>query len=220
MLRIALGLLVLSLSASAATVNFQCLDNNSGTCGTNVAPYITASLNDLGGGQVQFLFSNSLPTAGRIREAFIDEGSNNFFSTFTITPTTGTSFVVFTSGTLPGGNGAPYSFTTDHGAGRTGGAANGVDPGETLDLRGTLNPGFTFANILSNLALGPLSTNSLRLGAHVQSLPGGFSEGLISNYDPPSQSPSPTPEPATFALVGVTLIGLVYLRQRKSANNE
>ncbi len=94
MFRIALGLLGLSLSVSAATISFTCLDNNSGTCPANVAPYITASFSDLGGGQVQVLFANTLPTAGRIREAFIDEGSNDFFSGFSITATPGTSFVL------------------------------------------------------------------------------------------------------------------------------
>jgi hypothetical protein len=214
MFRIALGLLGLSLSVTAATISFTCLDNNSGTCPANVAPFITASFSDLGGGQVQVLFANTLPTAGRIREAFIDEGSNDFFSGFSITATPGTSFVLGTSGTLPGANGNPYLFTTDHIASRTGGAGNGVDSGETLKLVGTLNPGYTFANLLANLALSPTSKNELRLGVHVQSLPGGFSEGLLGFYDQPSPNLNPVPEPATFALVGFALAGIAFYRKR------
>lgn len=229
MLRIALGLLVLSLSASAATVGFDCVTSNTSTCSTAVAPFFGASISDLGGGTIQFLFFNNHTNGGIITKAFIDEGSTDLFSSFTINPTANTSFSVVTSGTMPGANGNPYDFSTNHGAVRnngSGGVANGVNFGETLDLRGTLNPGYNFASILANLALGPLAKNSLRIGIHVQSLPStstsqtnGASEGLLSFYDPPAPPPGQTPEPATFALVGGALIGLVVYNRRKAQKN-
>lgn len=206
-----LAIIVVSAAgpAHAATIGFKCLTNNSSTCSTSAAPYFTANVNNLGGGVVQFLFKNSLPAGhpGRITTVYLDEGSVDYFSSFTISPTAGTSFSTITSGTLPGGNPAPFNFRTDHGANRRGGAANGVDRTETLDLRGTLNSGRTYAQLLANIGT-PTETADFRMGLHVISLDGGFSEGLIS-----------VPEPATNAMIGLAFAAMgaaSYLRRRRA----
>jgi hypothetical protein len=200
-------------TASASTINFQCLTANTANCSTNVAPYFNVSVNDLGSGQVQFLFSNSLPGSGVLTTAYIDEGDTNYFSSFAVNPTAGTSFGTITSGTLPGGNGNPYRFDTDFGADRTkkGGVSNGVDSGEVLDLRGTLNGGFTFANVIAGFGSATDRTG-LRLGLHVQSLAGGASEGLISSG---SITNAAVPEPGTYGMMALALGGLAFkLRKR------
>jgi hypothetical protein len=208
MLRSALFLLITgSIYAPSATLSFTCLTENSGTCQTGVAPYFEVQINDAGGGQVQFLFSNSMPSAGRIFTVYLDEGSTNYFSAFSIFPTAGTDFEITTSGTLPGGNPAPYLFTTDHGANKDGGAPNGVDPGEFLDLRGTLNSGITFANVVAGLALSPTDVQSLRIGAHIGSLPEDKSEGLIASAH--------VPEPGTWTMLAIGLGGVALLLRRR-----
>jgi hypothetical protein len=109
---------------------------------------------------------------------------------------------------LPGGNGAPYFFSTDHGADRNNGAANGVDYGELLDLRGTLTPGITFGNLIAGVSHSPTDTAGLRIGIHVISLPRGFSEGLITS--------AAVPEPGTWGLMALGLGGLVLRLRRRS----
>jgi hypothetical protein len=178
-------LLVLTLGglgiASADTLlTFTCITNNSGSCSSNVAPFFTATISDLGGGSVQFLFQNSHDT-GTITDIYFDEGDNDFFSAFshdTANSSANTVYSFATGGALPGGN--PVGFTSDHqanpGSPATGPNGKGVLAGGYLSLIGTLN-GFTYDQFIAGLSPNHTTTTGFRVGFHVQSLP--ESEGLV-----------------------------------------
>lgn len=208
--------LLLQVSVGAATLDFVCTTNNTGVCSTNIAPYFSVDLNDLGGNQVELIFFNNMPsgTTGRIKTAFIDEGATDWFSSFIVVPTPGTSFSTSLGGNLPGG--APFSFSSDHQAHKVGAAANGVDRLETLNLVGTLNAGRSYQQLIDSLTGSPSDTAGLRVGLHIISIGlngRDFSDSLIS-FRP--DDGSQVPEPTTFALAGAALAALgLYRRLNK-----
>jgi hypothetical protein len=212
MRKILLALIVALSAMSGATLEFVCLTNNSGVCSTSVGPGFKVEINDLGGGQVELKFTNTL-SDGILTTALVDEGDVDFFSSFTIRTSPDYNFGFDNNQTLPGGNGNPYNFATDHGfdaEGGKGGVDNGINPGEVLEVVGTLNAGLTFVDILNGLATSATGAAGLRFGIHVQSLPGGFSEGLIAFSDniPNDQ----VPEPGT---IFVTAAGVALLAVRR-----
>lgn len=118
--------------------------------------------------------------------------------------------VAFTGGAgndqLPqGGNG----FTTDYAFSRNTGAGNkwGVQGGETLGLSFNGN----YANVIS-----ALNTGALKLGLHVQALPGGASDSYISSIS--AANTEATPEPLTMLAAGAAVgFGAMFKKQRAQA---
>ena len=107
---------------------------------------------------------------------------------------------------LPGGNNAspPFSVTAGFSADSDSPVQpNGVNPGESLGIRFSLQPGETFADVLTALGNG-----DLRVGIHVQAFASGSSESFVNT--------PPLPEPGSVALFGVAaaLTGLGSWRRR------
>jgi hypothetical protein len=102
-----------------------------------------------------------------------------------------------------GGNG----FTTDYAFTRNNGAGNqrGVQGGETF--------GVSFSGNYNNV-ISALNSGALKLGLHVQALPGGASDSYISS----AANTENTPEPLTMLAAGVAVgFGTMFKKQRDRA---
>jgi len=168
----------------------------------------------LGFNQVEFKFINS-STSSSLTDVYFDDGSLLGIASITDSGT-GVSFSQFASpGNLPGANLASPAFQTTAGFSADSNPAvspNGVTNGEWVAIKFNLLSGKTYADTLAALALpNGGGAGDLRIGLHVQSYPGGYSESFINN-------PVPVPEASTYAmmLAGLGLVGLMGAARRKS----
>jgi hypothetical protein len=196
------ALVTLATASPALAIGFGCVsNNNAGDCAAGAAQ-LSVDVSDAGGGLVLLTFSNAGPAASSIAQVYFDDGVLQ-----TLESIVNPSGVAFTAGAtpanLPSGNNAspPFVATFSAGAGAPA-PANGVNPGETLGIRFSLQPGESFADVLDALGDG-----SLRVGIHVQAFASGGSESFVN---------TPLPEPGALALFGVAaaLTGLGSWRRR------
>ena len=188
---VALCALWLAAPASAATLGFGCITNTiAGDCAIG-ASQTSVDVTDPGGGQVLFTFHNAGPAASSIADVYFDDGSLLAIAFIINGP--GVSFSQGASPPdLPGGNNASPPFTVTAGFSADSDAPvqpNGVNPGEALGIRFTLQGGASFLDVLDDLGDG-----SLRIGIHVQGFATGGSESFVN-----------VPEPGALALAGVAL---------------
>jgi hypothetical protein len=155
------------------------------------------------GSSVLFKIKNSGNAAAPsmfIRQVFFDD--NGYLSGSPSVNFGNVGVVDFDDGNdqLPqGGN----NFTTDYAFSRKGGNGNGVQAGETLGLKFTGN---------YNNVIWALNSGALRLGIHVQALPGGASDSYISS------NTQDTPEPLTMLAAGAAVgFGTMFKKQREKA---
>lgn len=105
---------------------------------------------------------------------------------------------------------------------------DGLNPGEWLAVKYTLQTGKTYQNLLDALEAGkdgrdpdpnnPGRYTSLRLAIHVIAFGDGGSEKLL--YSPQPQNPNPVPAPPAIVLAGLGVIcigGFARLRRRFAA---
>jgi len=212
------------LSATViGTANFTCLNDPSAACLTLGSQMEVRVTNEAPAGQVDFRFLNTGPTDSIITTIYFDTGTTSLLSSIaSISAITGNVSFVDDSpgGTLPGGNGNPYLFSSDLSVDRTskGGVTNGINVGEELQVIFNLTSGTKLTDLKGNFG-GPLDLSKIRIGIHVQSIdgvgfPAGSSRGMIAGPIP-VQFVATVPEPSTYLLGGAALSFLAFLRRRQ-----
>lgn len=194
--------------AAAADFNFDCISNNTAAnCdGLEDQLLVTIGLNETNNSMVDFLFTNSGPSASSITDVYFDDGPPALLGLpGLIATSSGVSFSAGCSpGNLPGGS--PYGFSTTYCADSNSPTQfNGVNPGEWLRLSYTLQGDATLAAVLN-----AISNGDFRVGIHVQGFSNGGSEAGIIN-------PQPVPEPASLVLLGSGAVAAFVRRRRKIA---
>ena len=201
------------LSASATPIVFNCITNNSGSCGSFAGTF-TGNVTVVGN-QMTVQFLNGGVGDGVIAEIYTDA------------PGTGTGFALtgilenppsvdFSFGgsppQLPSQNTAIPPFNSDANLFATANSpspTHGVGAGEQVSLVFTLSPILTQAQIDALLASG-----DLRFGIHVQSLgTGENSESFVSG----GPGLTAVPEPASMLLLGTGLLAVARARRRKKS---
>jgi len=202
--------LAAAIPASATTVGFKCITNNSGACSTFEGDF-TAEIT-VSGNQLSVVFKNAPAGTGIITLANADQDDANsalITALSSFTNGAGVLWEINTSQDLPAGNSATPPFEDDFNSSRVnaGGVDNGVNGGEQVTLIYTLAAGVDQAAIDAALESG-----ALRFGIHAQSLgAGGQSESLIN--EPPDDEL--VPEPASLLLLGLGLLSVAGLRARR-----
>lgn len=229
------GLLPASASADPYTFTFDgCLSNNWSGCGSDsFLSKLQVEVTQTDTGYVDFKFTNAYVDLNgntpSITAIYFDLGQSLFTDIAVLNESSGVDFTAGnpTPPDAPASSGAEPTFevtkiTTGQGKDKTTvilgadtqGSPTGVDsPTESVTLRLTLGSGFDFADIISAIEDGP-GVDSLRIAAHIQSLPGGLSDSVICCG---SGDGTPSPEPASMSLFGLMALGAAYrLRRRKT----
>jgi len=205
-----LAVLAFAPAASSTTIAFsQCVtDNNAGDCAI-AFDQISLDVTSDGDDQVLFDFANTGSEMLTLARIYFDDGSlmellsisNGGGVNFTFDPFPGPN-------DLPGGENAldqfgnPDPFVTTLGflSGATAPPpTNGLEPGENVVLTFELAQGQTIDDILAELGDG-----TLRVGVHLINFASGGSESLTT-----------IPEPGTFAMLGLGILGLGVIARRR-----
>ena len=213
---ILLGTLVMAYQpvaeAASTTYGFYNITHNNAMAAMDGEANLLVEVIDLGA-QVQFKFTNN--SSSSLTDVYFDDGTLLGIASITDSG----PGVAFSAGgsppNLPGGNTASPSFATTAGFLADSDPAvspNGVSSGEWVTITFDLIDGKTYADTIAALALpNGGGTGDLRIGVHVQSYAGGYSESFINN-------PAPVPEAETYAmmLAGLGLVGWAARRRRQS----
>jgi hypothetical protein len=205
------GLGALLAGSQAQALSFTCISNeDANECLIGEAQF-SATVTDLGSGQVSITFANSGPDASIIADVYIDDNASVFSSIASIQDGAGTNFEIGASPPdLPGGNNASPAFAADFSADAeapTGTGGNGADPGESFSLIMNLAAGKTFADVQAAFELG-----SVRLGIHGQGLgTSGGSESFVNG----GGGENAVPEPTAALLFGAGVLAVSQVRRRR-----
>ena len=208
--------------ASASTMTFTCLSNNSGAC---------SSID-------QFFYGTATVANGQLTVDIFNDGSNGVIGQayadfpdpqaglFSLASVSGSATTSYSSGlgNFPEGNNATPPFDEDYGAQANPPApSNGALDTEYVRFVFTLLNNQTQADIDDLFA-----DNLIRFALHVQSLEigegapeGGYSEALISQFvrvddQCANGTCATTPEPASMLLLGTGLLAVARARSKKT----
>lgn len=206
----------MSLAANAETFHFTPITDSGNPLLQALGNQLTLNVTDGGAGNVLFTFTNDGSINSTIARVFLDAPANLFSNVAVASQSAGVTFAPNTGpGNLPAGNTVNFTATNQFGASAPP-PIDGVNdstgfPGESLTLSGTLNPGTTFADVISSL--DTTGAAALRAGAHVISIAQANDESASFVNVPGTPGgggspPPPVPEPETY---GMLLAGLGFL---------
>lgn len=200
----ALAVMTLAPRALADTpISFARISNNASV---DLAPYLQASFAPVDSSHVLFEFRNlasDFPNSF-IRSVFFDDlDASPLLASATILNSPGIQFNAVSPGTLPGGSNITPPFDTD--------LQFTADP---PPAKGGIRPFNLDQDMLQIQFIGDyssimdgLSSGDLRLGLHVQGLPGGTSDSFVN------LPPGPlVPLPSALHAAGMLMVGLVTVR--------
>ncbi len=192
-------------AASASTIAFSCVTNNTGSCGS-YASLITGNVT-VAGTMLTVTFTNG--AGGGISELYADVPSSGLgfaLTSLVEAPPTVDFELGGSPPNVPGGNTATPAFVSDYMA-QSSNSTGRINLGETGGLVFTLSASQTQGQIDALLSSG-----ALRFGLHIQSLGSNSqSEGMISTF----RTPTAVPEPASMLLLGTGLLAAARARRRK-----
>jgi len=155
----------------------------------------------IGLGQVRLVFSNAGPEDAVVTRIYFDHAPELNLNLVAINDGNGVEFTTakINPVNLPAGQSMDDAFISELGvASLNPSPKKGINPGESLELIVGYDAGYDF--------IGSLGSEDLRVGLHVQSLPGGYSESFVNVI----------PEPATLPMVLLGSTALRWLRIKKS----
>ncbi|SHL66618.1 VPLPA-CTERM protein sorting domain-containing protein [Roseovarius marisflavi] len=212
-----LGLMFSVSAAQAATLSFSQITANGGTGGA--AQLGVTYTDDTDGALFAFSVIAGDNDDLNVAEIYFDDRTPLFKAPMTaanIISQTGTDFTAGSANpkSLPGGNAVNWNTTAGLLADSAAGNTAGIQVGDELVLKLFYDGTFAFADLSAALTSG-----LFRMGMHVRSHDGGYSEGYVNNIPgggvkPPS--PPPVPLPAGLPLILTALGSLVAVGRRKS----
>jgi hypothetical protein len=167
----------------------------------------TVNLSDEGQNKVGFLFENSSSISSSVTAIYFDDDSildiaDNIIEGLGVNFSFGA-----TPKSLPAGNNLipPFAKTPAFSADSNSPTSpNGINPNEWLKITFMLKTGKSFSDVTDAISRGgTTSQNDLRIGLHIQSLPGGCDDSVSAINDN-----FPIPEPATICLFGIGALSL------------
>jgi len=182
----------------------------------SIDPYVeffTTTVEDLGGGELKFIFENASPV-GTVGFVFIDDASELLSAPTLNVGNVGTVEFGSAGGNFPQGNKLTPPFDDDFKWKFEGGGANRIGQDEAL--------GITFMANIDDVQ-GAFLLGNMRLGLHVQQITdddfAGASDSIVSGdiipgggvIDPPA-----VPLPAPLALLGLGLASLFGVRRLRA----
>ncbi len=189
-------------SASALVVGFERISANGSV---DAAPQLSVEVTDSGAGSALFDFTvmDGGNPGANVAEIYFDDDAGLFESPLSINFEQGTSFTAGSAnpGNLPGGNTIGFGATAGLLADAQGPSINGLTVSDMLILELTYLNGVSFSSVESAL-LG----ETLRIGLHVRSLLGGFSDGFVNqppNFNPPEVVPLPATLPLLLSALAI-----------------
>lgn len=225
-LAVTFSLLATQVHAAPQVLHFQSITANdpSGNAVADGTANLRVEVSDPGAQKVRFIFFND-SSVSSLTDVYFDDGPLlGIDLIFDSGPNV--SFAQYaTPANLPGGNSLTPAFHSSRGFSADSDSpvsANGVQSstvsGEWLAVDFALKDGMSFADVQTALTL-PAAGEWLRIGVHVQSFAGGYSESFVNVPANGSTSVTPVPEPEGYAmmLAGLGLLGLVARRRKDAA---